>query len=257
MITPEHNPQCAAMLVDISALYDMRLGTIAKFGKEAYVKALAGGYYSRRSEHFEGIDPVKYHELYRERDAVTLSMSMITNIVSLIKDFVTRVNVVSATAPVKKTPRVDINVWPLNPPKRVMDLILKALQVHIADRVDLGYVRYSPEDMHYDLIKHTYDHLIMYELGPWLSAQAEDWARRNKGLPDVTVFFPMLHRGMNKEEIPEDITMMADDFAREIAPILNPMQLPIQFFCSVLDPWLLRPKEPGDEAPSSDEGVEN
>lgn len=253
-MTPEHNPQHAQMLVELDAILDTRLGTIAKFGREAYVQALAGGYYFRNSDHFEGIDPVKFRQLYRERDAVTLSLSMISHVITLIKDFVARVNVVSVSAPVKKVPRVDINMYPYNPPKRVQAMMEKAIRALVKDRFDMSFVRYSPSDLHYDLVKFTYDHLVMYHLGPWLEANAEDWKRRDRGLPDVTVFFPALHMGEDKSEIPDDISVMADDVNRELSPILNPMQVPARFFCAVLDPAMLTQGSPEAEAPGEPKG---
>ena len=246
----EHNPQYACLLVDLDSILDTRLGTIARFGKEVYVKALQNGYYTRRSDHFFGVDNEKYRELYSERDIVTLSYSMMTHVVSLLKDFVTRVNVTSATSPIKKIPRIDINTYPYVIPDEVMNTIIKAIHVHIADKVNIGHVHYSFKDMHYDLIKFTYDHLDMYDLSHWLDAQAEDWERRNRGMPEVTVFFPILHRGKNVSEVPEDISMMADEFNMLISPIINPMQIPIQFFCSVLDPGIIKPAS-GADAPDA------
>lgn len=252
MITEGHNQQLACLLVDMDSIFDTRLGTIAKFGKEAYATVLMNGYYTRRSDHFAGIDPIKYRELYNDRDPLTLSGSMITHVVSLIKDFVARVNITSASSPVKAIPTVHINTYPYDPPDYVMQTIMKGLKVHIQDKFDISYVRYSPQDLHYDLVKFTYDHLIMYEIGPWLSAQAEDWLRLNRGLPDVTVFFPTLHRGENLKDIPEDIASIADDVNKELAPIINPMQIPIQFFCSAFDPSSI---QPSSEAEAPDDSV--
>lgn len=250
MLNPEHAPQYACMLVDLDSILDTRLGTIAKFGTEAYGKVIQMGYYQRKSDHFFGIDPVKYRELYRERDAVTLSGSMITHVVSLIKDFCTRVNITSHTAPIQRVPRIDINTYPYKIPDSVMELIIKAIHVHINEKADIHYVHYSPEDLHYDLVKFTYDHIVMYDISPWLNAQAEDWERRNKGMPEVTVFFPALHQGEKISDIPEDITELADDVTRMLAPIINPMQLPIQMFCSVFDPFTIAKKSPETKVPS-------
>lgn len=225
----------ASMLVSLDALLDTRLGTIGQFGREKYRGVLLSDYGSRRSDHFDGIDMQEYRRLYKERGAVTLSLSMMTHIVSFIKDFVTRVNITSASAPVQVIPKVDINVYPFNPPEHICNRLCQALLANIGQRAKVSWVRYSPEDLHYDLVKHTYDHMVFYDLGEWLNAQVEDWEKRNRGLSDVTVVFPMLHMAQNIEDVPEEIATLADQINAELSPVINPLQLPIQFFCSAFN----------------------
>lgn len=229
--------QHAAMLVELDCIFDTRLGTLAKFGLDVYRDVQLKGYYNRVSDHFPGVDDAEFKKLYRERDAVTLSMSGITHVVSIVRDFVSRVHNLSATSPIKKIPRVDINLHPYNPPQSTLDLIEKALRVLIKDRFDLGYVKYSPEDLHYDLIKHTYDHAVMYNIGLWISAQGEDWEKRNRAHSDLTVFIPLLAHGSNKEEIPSDISNLAEEFERTISPLVNVMQMPVVLFSQVASPF--------------------
>jgi hypothetical protein len=246
---PEHGQQLACMLVELDTIYDTRAGTLARMGKDVYVKAIAQGYFGRTSDHFPDVNSAEFQKLYRERDCVTLSRSMTTQIISLIKDFVARVNVTSLSAPVKKVPRIDINIYPYEIPEPIIDNIVKALKAVINDRVEVGWVRYSPEDLHYDLLKHTYDHAIMYSIGPLIEAQAQDWEKRNRGIPDLTIFTPVLCHAPNKEDVPEDITAMASEVERSLAPVLNVMQIPVQFFCTVLDPRMLAVSSAPEGAP--------
>jgi hypothetical protein len=246
---PEHGQQLACMLVELDTIYDTRAGTLARMGKEVYVNAIAQGYFTRISDHFPGVDSEEFQRLYRERDSVTLSRSMTTQIISLIKDFVARVNVASLSAPVKKVPRIDINIYPYEIPEKIIDLLVRALKTVINDRVDVGWVRYSPADLHYDLLKHTYDHAIMYSLGPLLEAQAQDWEKRNRGIPDLTVFTPVLCHAVKKEDVPDDIAGVASEVERSLSPVLNVMQIPIQFFCTVLDPRMLAVSDAPEGAP--------
>lgn len=232
-----HATALATLLIDLDCILDTRHGTLAKFGTEALAKALTHGYFSRVSDHFYGIKPDEFFKLYRERDAVTLSMSVMSHGVSIIKDFVTRVHMVSASSPVQKTPRVEVNLYPYDPPQAFMDRVEKALTVLIADKVEIAFVRYAPEDLHYDLVKLTYDHMCMYNIGPFLNAQAQDWEKRGRGLPDVTVFTPMLHHGENIDDIPEDISHGIEEIMRGMSPLLNIMFMPIQMFCTVLSPF--------------------
>ncbi len=248
MLENPHKTQLARMLVDLDSILDTRGGTIAKFGKEAYAKVLLGGYFTRVSDHFDGIDPQKYRELYSQRDAVTLAGSMMTHITSLIADFVHRVNMVSASSPVKAVPKIDINVYPYQIPDQIIELIIKSLKIHIQDKVEIDHVSYRPEDLHYLHIKHTYDHMVMYDVSAWLEVQIPEWQNLNRGLPDLTVFSPILSREPDQSKVSKDVPSEAEEVSRMLAPLLNFVQVPVQFFCTVLDPRSLS-TSPGAEAP--------
>ncbi len=253
ILNPEHNPQLATILVDIDAIFDTRAGTIAKISKDKMTAALRGDYFSRKSDHFSDVDSQEFFKLYRERDIVTLSLSMITHVVTLLKDFVARVNITSESAPIKKVPKIDINIHPYKIPESVISMIIKALKVTIDDNVDVDWVDYPPEDLHYDLLKHTYDHAIMYSVGPLIEAQAEDWEKRNKGIPELTVFTPLLCHSENKAEVPDDMLMAAEEVEKMLSPVLNVMQLPIQFFCLVIDPRMFTRPDAPEGAPGLNE----
>lgn len=248
--TPSPIPtQLACMLVELDCLLDTRAGTLARMlSAQEYAKLIVGGYSTRISDEFPGIETSAFKQQYRERDAVTLSMSMITNIVSLVKDFAARVNVISASAPVSKIPRIDINVYPYNPPQKVLDNIKKAITVLIAERCDIGFVRYTPQDLGYDLVKFTYDHMVMYDVGDWLEAHALDWQNRKRGLPDVTVFCPCMYKTPSPENDPMKLGMIADDMCRTLTPILNMIQIPLSMFCQVVTDKGLREIKASPEA---------
>lgn len=239
-----HSNQHASMLIELDCILDTRHGTLAKFGTVELTKALTHGYFTRNSDHFYGIDPERFTQLHRERDAVTLSMSVMSHGVSIMKDFVKRVHLVSASSPVSKIPRLDVNIWPYNPPSSLLEKIEKALRVVINDRFDMSFVRYAPKELHYGLIKFTYDHLCMYNVGELIDTQAKDWERQGRGLPDVTVFSPMISHSQNPADVPEDISETMEQISTAMSPLLNIMFLPIHFFCTVANPFDLTEEKP-------------
>lgn len=249
MQSPEHAPQLASMLVELDAIYDTRAATLARISKEKYLQVLVQDYFVRKSDHFDGVDSQQFFQLYRERDSVTLSMAMTTHVVSLLKDFVARVNIAAVSAPIKKVPNIDINIYPYKLTDKQADLICMGLRAAIADRCEVNWVNYSPEDLHYDLLKHTYDHAVMYSIGPLLEAQSQDWEKRNKGIPDLTVFTPLLCHSKDKTEVPSDMVATAMEVEKAISPILNLMQVPVQFFCTVLDPRMFKPDDTPEGVP--------
>lgn len=224
------------MLVDLDSILDTRLGTIAKFGPEAHARVMYSGYFNRVSDHFVDIDPDRFFELYQKRDVTTLAASMVTQVASIVNDFVRRVNISYLNSPIRPIPCIDINIYPYVIPDEICTKIAKALAVLITGQANVGYVSYSPKDLYYDLVKFNYDHLVMYDPSEWLSAHAEDWEKRMKGLADVTLIFPILHRAKKKEDVPENVFEQIDDICRTLTPVINLMPVPSQFFCIALDP---------------------
>ena len=244
--------QLATMIVDLDSIFDTRLGTLAKFGFVEYQEAQLGGFFKRPSDHFRGIDPIKYEKLYKERDQDTLAMSGITHVVSLLRDFVGRVNTAAVTAPIQKTPRIDINMYPYDISENAQKLIESGLRTLIQDRFDLGFVRYSMSDLHYDLVKFTYDHMVMYNIGEWITAQAEDWEKRNRAHPELTAFIPVLAHSRDQKEIPEDVSSMADEFERHMAPLINIIHMPVMIFSQIANPFTENYKMIAPEAEASE-----
>lgn len=242
MVKDTHGAALACMLVELDCLFDTRLGTIAKIARDQYAQVLVSGYFSRSSDHFEGIDSKLFEESYAARDAVTLSLSMMTHVPGIIKDFATRVNITSASSPVKVKPSLHVNTYPYHIPERVEKMLTNALLSHIQEPIEISFVRYSPQDLFYDLVKFTYDHLVMYNTGAWLDAQAQEWADRERGLPDVTVMCPMISLAKNKNDVPKDVSEDANAVAQALSPVINLFPMPVQFFCSVMDPNIVTPE---------------
>lgn len=250
-----YGQELATMLIPFDAIFDTRSGTIAKFGMDVYRGVQMSGYYSRRSDHFHGVNPDEYRKLYRERDAVTLSVSPITHMVSVIKDFARRVNDLSATSPVKKIPRIDVNTYPFNTPDHINDKIRKALFILIKERCDINFVSYSPTDLHYDLVKFTYDHLVLYDIGEWISAQAEDWNRRGRAHSELSVFMPILCFEKDEANVPNSLEQMAENFERDTVGLFNPIQLPVMWFSQIANPRSDTYSAPETEVPEVQEEV--
>lgn len=254
----------ASMLVSLEEIFDLRLGTIAAhFGWPAYKRVIESGYYSRTRDVFDGIEIKDFQKAYKKKDPKALSLSTITQIPELIKDFVMKVNTVRASTPVDvKVPRIDVNFHGFNLPQEVKDSILQGLRVYIKDHCIIEDVEYSLDDLTPEFVRLSYDHWILYNISDWLEYHTHTKEWEKGGCPTVTVFLPILQHGNITEPV-EDIQKESYQFAEEMTPVIQAMMIPAEAYCSAFNPFKLKdPNEPipsetevPDSTSSSQEGV--
>lgn len=227
-------------LISLECVLDARQGALACIDKDIHNKLLAdGSYFTRLKDEFPGIDPAVFKQVYDNRGAQVLAYSMVTPIVALIGDIVRKAWVMSNAGPHQIVPRIDINFFPFKAPENVRDLILKSIQYHVKDRFDLNAIYVDPKEITFDYVRVNYDHVIMYDAGPWLEAQIQD-GKLERALPNVTVIGPILNRGQ-EDLTPDQLYNGAADVAEVYAPLFNLVLMPVEAFCCALNPQRITP----------------
>lgn len=237
-------PVVAAMLVSLDCILDVRQGTLSSIDPQLFLKAIKAGYFQRTKDVFPDIDKDTYNSAYAKRGAEALSLSMMTQVPALIKDFVEKQNLLKDSGPYEKVPRVDINFYPFDMPEHIRESIVKAVQALINDRVEMSAVYYADEHLSFDFIRHAYDHVVMYDAGPWLETQSEEGIRR--AIPHVTIISPLLDRGESGKDF-HDLMQGAVDVAEYYAPLFNLVLLPVEIFSSAFNPYKIEASTPQPE----------
>lgn len=221
------------------------MGTIAKIDRALMGKALDSGYHLRTMDLFPDVDAATFLKTYRERDAVTLSLSMVTLMVEQLRDFVKKINELSSNTPFDKIPTIEVNFHGYKLPDTVRSMILSAIHALINDRCKLEAVDYSNDDLTPEFVRHTYDHMVIYDLGPWLENHAVkgNWGNKGGACPDLTIFTPLLWRG-SANEIPQELGDSVEKMAGVMAPFFNLIPLPVEYFCLALNPLRMKINEP-------------
>lgn len=240
-------PVVAAMLVSLDCILDLRQGTLCSIDHDLYLQAVKEGYYRRTSDVFPGIDKQTFDSAYAKRGAEQIALSMMTQIPALIKDFVEKHNLLRDSGPYEKIPRVDINFYPYEMPENIREKIVTAVRALINDRCDMDAVFYSDEALSFDFVRHAYDHVVMYDAGPWLEAQSEEGIRR--AIPHVTIICPMLDKTNSGKDFHELMTG-AVEVAEYYAPLFNLLLLPVETFSSAFNPYKI---EAGTSQPEGQE----
>ena len=244
--------QLGAMLISLDGVLDTVQGTLAAVNPTLYAKNAVSGYFTRLRDEFEGISKEDFQKAYAKRGAMELMLSTVTPAVSLITDFVKKVNTLSLHGPIALVPRVDINFFPFTPPEHVVDHILTGIRAHVKERFNLNAICVDPKEITFDYVRVNYDHVVMYDLGPWLEAQVQD-GKLERGIPNVTLIGPIINRSdeeLTMEELHNRAMVAGEDFA----PLFNLVLMPLEVFCTAMNPAHIKPPPPRAEAP--DDGVE-
>lgn len=198
------------LLVELDALQDTRLGTIALLDPEAACRlVLDERYYKRTTDDFSSMCDItreRFREAYLKRDVETLKHSRLTTAIGLVRAACTALENRIHDTPYVEDISIDINMWPYKLSSTEAEEIATAVGIHVGlpeviHAVNIPMVELTPV-----FCRASYTGMIMYHLNDWLGLQAELFKQMQ--LPRVTVVAPELFH--DKELQPSDYDSDAD-----------------------------------------------
>lgn len=208
-----------SVLIDLDSILDTRLGTLAKIDPELVEKNLNTDYLKRDRDCFTGINESAFKEAYAKRDVETLALSKITNIFKFLIPGIILPKL-DATSPhnANKKCTLEVNVFPYQLDKEVIDEIQKAISVWLEDIVPVRMVHYDVPSLTPKHCKDNYTEIISYELEQWLNYHynCDNWSSVEKmassvvRIPQLPFITPALMRGeiFKPEEFPEELKQL-------------------------------------------------
>lgn len=177
--------------VELDAMLDTRLGTVARLDDAAATKLLMQGYHTRESDYFDCVNHEDYTKLYQERDIETLKLSGATNMLKLVRHLIGVLQQQAETRPYHNGSKLVINLYPYVLDAEEEEAIGKSISVWMQGiaPVELTYIQ--PKDLTPIHCKQTYSMMIVYEYGSWLNLHAD--AFKQTRLPEVTMFVPAIY----------------------------------------------------------------
>lgn len=204
------------IFVELDALLDTRLATIAKINDEAAQRILDHTeYFDRLNDDFEkytGIPRNISDDVYKRRDRHTLvredgtANALLTPMVLQLNEIVKSI---LADGMVRHTPRkfkVIISTSPYTLPREDMDAIAAAIYRHIGEQVPVVCMDISLKDLVPSIIRSNYSGIILYHFNEWLSYHAKEICKTF--FPRVTVLAPRLYCA----DIPDEATQAPKEF---------------------------------------------
>lgn len=180
----------ARILISLDVLLDTRIATVARMDQEKAVEILNGNYHQRKSDFFDGIDKAQFDLMYDQRDLETLLISQCTNIVLILKNFVSSIIDTAINTPYIDDCNITINTYPYDIDDKTITTIKQAV-MHWVDRfATVDHVHLSDENLTPSYIKDNYDVLYMYQYDKWLETQTSNFEKTQ--IPRVDLYVPAI-----------------------------------------------------------------
>lgn len=193
MLDP-NKPRTSIVYVELDALLDTRLGTLAKINPEYPIKALDDPrYYSRQIDDFTeicGVGREEFIEAYKKRDAEVARASTMTNIPLILHELVRKLEIDAAETPHLDNVQVELNVWPYVFDAEELDDLETAVQARAGIESMVRSVSIPYKDLTPAFCRSKYSGMFIYNFRDWCEAQLEAFA--SVQMPQVTVIAPAL-----------------------------------------------------------------
>ena len=182
------------ILVELDAILDTRLATVARIKPEAAVALVEHrDYYSRKYDNFEeitGIPHEEYLEAYRKRDKETLKISCHSHALIMLWEMTEHLHEMMRLTPEVDSVMVDINTYPYDLTADEIEDICTSVQIHCFPGTAVVSSNYSPIQISPLKLKRDYNAYILYNFDPWYSTNAPLLVQLP--MPRVTIFAPAI-----------------------------------------------------------------
>ena len=191
--------------VSLDALFDTRLATIYKIAPDKVQEILATGYLQRNYDEFEGVDTEVYQRAYRERDAMTIANSVITDAPRMIKFFAEQTLKARVGTPFRMQPVVRINIHPYKLPEAAITSIIQGVRILTENLIDIEIIDIPLSELTPKHVKDNYATLVMYEYWEWLECHSENKNLATTFCPEITLIAPAIVRSKEAWNAVKDV----------------------------------------------------
>lgn len=188
----------SGIYVSLDVLLDTRLGTLAKLGgNELVIKTLMSNYHTRQDDKFKDVDVTAYKRMYANRDVETLSLSTLTQVMPLVRQFTTSLMKQTLNRPFHEGVRIFVNIYPYQLDDEEQQELTQVLAELMAgfSKVDIPLkmeiVSLSDEELTPEYCKTNFSLMLMYDYDNWLSVQQR--AILKSPMPEVTLYAPRIY----------------------------------------------------------------
>lgn len=228
--------------VDLDSLFDTRLAILDKLDSKYAILVYEAGYSNRSEDAFPRLNKETFKKLFDERDNDILSRSLMTSVISMIRDFIKENIKVLNTTPGKREINIYINVWPYSFDKEGVELILKPIYDLEKNRVNVHAINLDPKTIPASWFGQRFAFIIMYDYMRWLNNILNDAKTLQNKMPKTTLIAPklFLNETYNEREYQEHLDAGNMDPFREIELICG-QYIGLEYYETPLFSALLSP----------------
>ena len=199
------------VLVELDALLDAILGTVAGYGQDHYEAVLSNDYINRSHNDISAFDPnielSDFKERFENRNVDTLTKSNLTEMVFFIQKLLGQFHKEAATEPLIKSPKVAVNTHPYVLDEAEQDELRKILASFWGIGVTIELVHIPLKSLTPKMIKGHWTQVIMTNFNHWIADHHK--ALLETPIPTVEVIAPIIHLSDSKEEV--DLSLIDEE----------------------------------------------
>lgn len=207
--------ECQRLLIELDALLDTRLATVARLSVENAVQLASTKYRNRLSKDLTLLNPEidmqAFNEAYSKRDLTTLMASKMTGGVFLLAGMVEELENQTHDTPFLSALEIDVNVYPYKVDESVEIALINSVMAYAGLETKVNIVNLSPESLRPGIIKSTWAGLMMYDFDNWLNLHNVELTTSK--IPTISIIAPALF----KDVIPKE-----DDLKNDSGEVLKP-----------------------------------
>lgn len=182
------------IMVMLDALLDTRMGTLLLLGEQFLTDAVkTGEYHNREEDKFPGIDLNTFKTAYSKRNKDTLKHSGVTQVISLIEEYVSKIHNQNLVTPFHFIPSVTLNIYPYELNEIEIDTFKRLLVRYTNKQAIVNVVNMPFEELTPLYVKQNLSMLIMYDYNDWLEYHALNKNFEKYTCPEVTMLGPRIY----------------------------------------------------------------
>lgn len=182
-----------SLYTDLDSLFDTRAATLLRIGGTALVEqAIAGGYFTRIADEFEGVDTEAFKAAYAKRDVYTLKEALLTSVIGLVSLFAGQTLTAVVNSPFRRQPEVAVNTYPYQLSDTEEIAIIAGLRAATSNNIDIRLIHLPPEALTPQMVKEKFAQVVMYDYVNWLETHATNGNWNKTQCPLVRLRAPAL-----------------------------------------------------------------
>lgn len=184
--------------VELDALLDTRIATVARIRPKQAAKLLHPDYRARHSDQFSklvmGLTDEEYQQAYRKRGFETLQLARPTDIVVVLSDIVKDLqSQLDNGSPIVQSVKVEVNYWPYDLTFEEVEEFRVAVKELCQIMADVEMVSLPLGSLNYEWIRASkYSVMVIYNWQEWFLEAHRGYTERPVGCPRVTMIAPAL-----------------------------------------------------------------
>ena len=232
------------VLVDLNALLDTRLGTIAMFDESIAVRLSTDTrYVNRHYDHFEELvdhpdfKHDDYVETYQKQNEITLAHSRPTPMMVQLPAIMNGYVADCINNPDKEYVDLHINISPYNDlSAETITEIKAAISIGMSEHVNIKTVSLPINVLSPPYLKENYSHWITYDYGSWFSfhflskEKLSEKELQTYSNPRFTIYAPMLFKDKEAYQKYQEVNAAEPDKEKQNNPFISMYFLVYTFF---------------------------